>query len=303
MTLQQLKYALMIAKNGSINRAAEELFIAQSSLSCALKDLETELQITIFQRTGRGVTPTPDGAEFLSQADKVYREYALLQEKYLSADRVKRKFGVSTQHYSFVVKAFAETVKKYDTLNFEFALRETKTLEVISDVTHMKSEVGIIFKSAYNEKIIEKTLAENGLEFLPLVRCRAYVYLWKGHPLAEKSELTLGQLSEYPRLSFEQGDMAAAFFAEEILEELDYPRVIKTLDRATQLNLMKALGGYTLCSGIICEELNGGDFTAIPFRSDNDEEMEIGCVTKRQARLSDIAETFIAEVKKYLANN
>lgn len=303
MTLQQIKYALAVSQTGSMSKAADMLFVTQSALSCAIRELETEAGITIFLRTGKGVSPTPDGTEFLMYAARVHQQYELLQEKYGKNGSVKRKFGVSTQHYSFSVKAFVEMVKRFDTLNFEFAIRETKTLEVISDVGGMKSEVGILYKSAFNGKIIDRMLAENGLEFFPLIKCRAYVYMWKDHPLAHESSLSLEQLSEYPCLSFEQGDGAASYFDEEILSDREYPRVIKSSDRATQLNLMVGLNGYTLCSGITCEELNGGEYVTVPFREDEENrnsEMEIGYIRKKYSPLSDIAEIYVEEVKRYL---
>ena len=303
MTLQQLKYALAVAGKGSMNKAAEELYITQSTLSSAIKDLENEAGISIFLRTGKGVTVTPDGAEFLAYAGRVYEQYELLREKYTKSGGLKRKFGVSTQHYSFAVKAFVEMVKRFDTLKFDFAIRETKTLDVISDVGCMRSEIGILFKSAYNEKIIDKMLAENDLDFTPLINCRAYVYLWKDHPLANESSISLEQLKEYPCMCFEQGDGAASYFSEEILSDIEYPRIIRSLDRATQLNLMVGLNGYTLCSGIICEELNGSLYKAVPFREEGgnlNANMEIGYICKRYNRLSEIAEVYIEEVRKYL---
>ena len=305
MTLQQIRYALTVAKKGSMNKAAEELFITQSTLSSSIKELESEAGITIFLRTGKGVTLTPDGTEFLAYAGRVYEQYELLQEKYSKSGNVKRKFGVSTQHYSFAVKAFVETVKRFDTLNFDFAIRETKTLDVINDVGTMKSEVGILFRSVFNGKIIDKMLSENDLVFTPLINCRAYVYLWREHPLANEESISLEQLKEYPCLCFEQGDGAAAYFAEEILSDIEYPRIIRSLDRATQLNLMVGLNGYTLCSGIICEELNGSLYKAVPFREEGtnlNSNMEIGYICKRSNRLSEFAEVYINEVQKYLSN-
>ncbi|MGN0675338.1 MAG: LysR family transcriptional regulator [Oscillospiraceae bacterium] len=303
MTLQQIKYAVTIADTGSMNKSAEILFVSQPSLTSAIKELEKEIGITIFLRTIKGVIATNEGTDFLTRARQVYQQYELLTDKYSASGNIKRKFGVSTQHYSFAVKAFVETVKKYDTLNFEFAIRETKTLEVISDVGSMKSEIGILYKCDYNRKIIDKLLKENELEFYPLINCRAYVYLWKGHPLANESSISLEQLRDYPRLSFEQGSGSSVFLAEEILSENDYPRIITSNDRATQLNLMVGLNGYTLCSGIICEELNGSDYIAVPFSEDEKNRnvvMEIGYIAKKYNRLSDIADNYIGEVKKYL---
>lgn len=305
MTLQQIKYAITIADTGSMNKSAEELFVSQPSLTSAVKELEKELGIMIFRRTSKGVVPTNEGADFLIRARQLYQQYELLTDRYTARGAFKRKFGVSTQHYSFAVKAFVETVKKYDTINFEFAIRETKTLEVISDTGNLRSEIGILYKSDYNRKLIAKLLNENDLEFFPLINCRAYVYLWKNHPLAKEPSISLEQLRDYPRLSFEQGAQSSVFLAEEILSENDYPRTITANDRATQLNLMVGLNGYTLCSGIICEELNGSDFIAVPFREDENNRnatMEIGYITKKHSRLSDIAEDYISNVKKYLEN-
>ncbi|MCM1164929.1 MAG: LysR family transcriptional regulator [Lachnospiraceae bacterium] len=303
MTLQQIKYVITVAEKGSISRAAEALFITQSALSCAVRELENEIGAAIFLRTAKGVTLTPDGTDFLVYASRVYRQYELLREKYGKNTAIKRKFGVSTQHYSFAVKAFVEMVKRFDTLTFDFAIRETKTLEVISDVGSLKSEIGILYKSDFNGRIIEKMLADNGLEFLPLIECSAYVYLWKNHPLARESSLSLEQLSEYPCLSFEQGDGVASYFAEEILGDREYPRVIRSSDRATQLNLMVGLNGYTLCSGITCDELNGEEYTTVPFREDEENRnsvMEIGYIRRKYNPLSDIAEVYVEEVKRYL---
>ena len=304
MTLQQIKYALTIADAGSMNRAAELLYISQPTLSGAVKELEREIGIAIFLRTSKGVTATAEGAEFLSYARQVYQQYDLLTQKYSAHGSFKRKFGVSSQHYSFAVKAFVETVKKYGTLNFDFAMRETRTMDVITDVGSLKSEVGILYLDSFNRKVIEKLLADNELTFTPLINCRAYVYMWKGHPLAGESSVSLEQLRDYPCMSFEQGEQGSGFMAEEILSDRDYPRVIRSTDRATQLNLMVGLNGYTLCSGIICEELNGSEFAAVPFREDEDNrnsDMEIGYIVKSRSMLSDIAETYIDEVKKYLS--
>ncbi|MCR5806923.1 MAG: LysR family transcriptional regulator [Oscillospiraceae bacterium] len=303
MTLQQIKYALVIAEAGSLNRAAEILYISQPSLSSAVRELESDTGITIFMRTSRGVTPTAEGEEFLSYARQVYQQYELLTDRYTGKGSHKRRFGVSAQHYSFAVDAFVKTVKQYDTLKFEFALRETKTMDVIADVGSSKSEIGIIYKSSYNEKVIDKMLKVNDLEFTSLIRCRAYVYVWKDHPLAGEKSISFEQLLDYPCLVFEQGDSVPGFFAEEILSDKEYPRLIRTTDRATNLNLMIGLNAFTLCSGIISEELNGSDYSMIPFREDDENRnvvMDIGYITKKQTLRSDIAENYIANIKEFL---
>ena len=303
MTLQQIKYVIGIAETGSLNKASEKLYVSQPSLTATIHDLEDELGITIFNRTGRGVTLTNDGTEFLAAARQLYMNYQNVMEKYGENGTIKKKFGVSTQHYSFAVKSFVEMVKDFNTNEYEFAIRETKTRDVIDDVANLKSEIGILYLSDFNRKAITSILKSKDLEFHHLIDCKAYVYIWKGHPLAKNKFITMKQLENYPCLSFEQGDGATFYFAEEILSTEEYHRTIKANDRATILNLMIGLNGYTLCSGIICEELNGSDYITVPFK-DEDESinriMQIGWITRRNFTLSNIGNKYIEEVKKYL---
>ena len=304
MTLQQIKYVIGIAETGSFNKAAEKLYVSQPSLTATIHDLENELGIEIFNRTGRGVTLTNDGTEFLTSARQLYLDYQNVMEKYGENGKIKKKFGVSTQHYSFAVKSFVEMVKDFNTNEYEFAIRETKTREVIEDVASLKSEIGILYLSDFNRKAITSILKSKELEFHHLIDCKAYVYIWKGHPLAKKKQISLSQLEDYPCLSFEQGDGASFYFAEEILSTEEYHRTIKANDRATILNLMIGLNGYTLCSGIICEELNGSDYIAVPFKEEDESInriMEIGFITRRGFNLSTIGNKYIEEVRKYLS--
>jgi DNA-binding transcriptional LysR family regulator len=303
MTLQQLNYAITISETGSFNKAAEILYISQPSLTGAIQELEKEENIRIFHRSGKGVTLTNDGKEFMLYARQVYQQYEILQEKFGKAGARKKKFGVSTQHYSFAVKAFVEMVKSFDTSKYEFAIRETRTCEVIDDVSTLCSEIGILYLSDFNRKILMKLLSSNDLEFHRLIDCQAYVYLWRGHPLAGKKSITFPELSDYPCLSFEQGGNSSFYFAEEILSTNDYPRMIKACDRATMLNLMVGLNGYTLCSGIICEELNGSDYVAVPFEADElnpNSAMEVGYIVRKNSMLSVMGETYIRELRAYL---
>lgn len=298
MTLQQLRYVIMVANVHSMNEAAKRLFITQPSLSEAIKDLEEELNITIFARSNKGVIVTSEGEEFLSYAKQILRQVELLEEKYLEGKNIKKKFGVSTQHYSFAVKAFVEMVKGFDMNEYEFAIRETKTYDVLKDVSDGRSEIGILYVNDFNEKVMKKLFKELGLEFHELVQCKAYVYLWKQHPLADKKLVTMKDLEDYPCLSFEQGENNSFYFAEEILSTFDYKKTIKACDRATMLNLMVGLNGYTLCSGIICEELNGDDYRAVLL--DSDEMMRIGYVMKSNMIMSNIGIQYIHELEKYL---
>lgn len=303
MTLTQLNYIITIAETKSMNKAAEKLYVSQPSLTNAIKELEKELGITIFYRSGRGVTLTNDGTEFLLYAKQIYGQYETVLEKYSEGGSYKKKFGVSTQHYSFAVKAFVDMAKEFDMSKYEFAIRETRTAEVIQDVSTMKSEIGILYLSDFNRKSLGKMLKSAGLEFHHLIDCQAYVYIWKHHPLANEKSISFEQLDGYPCLSFEQGDNSSFYLAEEILSTNEYSQVIRANDRATMLNLMIGLNGYTLCSGIICEELNGNDYVAVPFQDDEQNPnsvMEIGYITRKNTLLSKMGVLYVEDLKKYL---
>ena len=303
MTLMQLRYIITISETGSLNRAASLLYVSQPSLTSAVKELEKELGIVIFNRSGKGVTLTNDGTEFLLYAKQMYSQYEGILEKYGKGGSHKKKFGVSTQHYSFAVKAFVDMAKEFDMSKYEFAIRETKTREVISDVSTLKSEIGVLYLCDFNRKPMTKLLKQENLEFHHLIDCQAYVYLWKHHPLAAEASICFAQLEGYPCLAFEQGDNSSFYLAEEILSTNEYSQLIRANDRATMLNLMVGLNGYTLCSGIICEELNGSDFIAVPFKDDEQNQnsiMEIGYVTKKNMILSSMGELYVVFLKKYL---
>ena len=298
MTLQQLHYVITISETGSMNKAAEQLYIAQPSLTSAVKELEKEIGITIFNRSGRGVSLTADGIEFLSYARAVYQQYEAMQDRYAGGS--KKKFGVSAQHYSFAVQAFVETVKQFDTCDYEFAIRETKTAEVIEDVSTLRSEIGILYLSDFNRQTMTKLFSVNHLEFHKLIECDVYVYLEKHHPLANQKTIALEELEHYPCLTFEQGDKSSFYYAEEIFSTNDYKRVIKANDRSTMLNLMKGLGGYTFCSGIICGSLNGSDYIAVPL-ADQSSKMEIGYLMRKHVQPSSVGQVYLDALRAYLS--
>ena len=297
MTLNQLKYAITIADSESMNAAAKRLFISQPSLSEAVKSLEDELEIKLYRRTHRGIVLTPEGAEFIGYARQVTEQYDLIQKRYITKEAEKKRFSVSTQHYTFATRAFIETVKDYGMDEYEFSVNEEKTYEVINDVKNFRSEIGILYINDFNRRIMEKIFHEDDLEFHPLMDCHIYAYMHKNNPLSYKKRVTLEDLEPYPCLSFDQGDYNSFYFAEEVLSTYNYKRLIKSKDRATMLNLMIGLNGYTLCSGIICEDLNGDDYCAV--RLDSDETMTIGYLTRRHLRLSEVAVNYVEHLADY----
>lgn len=300
MTLQQLKYIEVICRYNSMNQASKELFISQPSLSQAVKEIEMELGFEIFLRSNKGITLTNEGTEFLSYARQVLAQFQMIEDRYLRHRTIKHKFSVSMQHYTFAVKAFIDMMQDHEMEDYEFEVHETKTHEVIANVKNMTSEVGIIYINDFNRQVIEKILKEYNLEFISLFDCDIYVYLAKKHPLAKQKVIGLEELKPYPMISFHQGANNSFYFAEEVLSTYDYEKIIKVNDRATSLNFIHGQNAYTLCSGIICNELNGGDYTSVKL--DTEERMTIGYLKIKDKPLTKIGQLYIEKLKVYENN-
>lgn len=298
MTLQQLKYVIEVADRGSMSEASKNLFISQPSLSNSIKELENEIHINIFIRSNKGITVSPEGREFLGYARQVIEQNDLLEQRYLGDKRVKQKFCVSTQHYAFAVNAFVDFIKNYGGDEYAFTLRETRTYEIIDDVKNLRSEIGIIYINEFNEKVISKMINESDLKFEMLFEAKPHIFVSSSNPLAEKKKVELKDLKEYPYVSFEQGQNNSFYFSEEILSTLEHKKSIKVSDRATLFNLLIGLNGYTICSGIISEELNGKDIVSVPLNVDDN--MKIGIITRKNVMCTPIGEIYIKAIKKYL---
>lgn len=298
MTLQQLRYIVTVAQTGNITEAAKRLFISQPSLTNAIHELEKEMQITIFNRTNKGGSLSNDGEIFLSYARQVLEQTDLLEEKFLNKKEQRPKFSVSCQHYSFAVNAFVDVIRTFSGNKYDFTLRETQTYEIIEDVSRLKSEIGILYTSFNNEKVISKILKQNGLIFQELFVAKPHVFISSQHPLAKYNQLTLEDLEEYPYLSFEQGEYNSFYFSEEILSTLDHNKNIKVRDRATLFNLVIGLNGYTVSSGVISKELNGETIIAKPLAVT--EFMKIGTITQKDMPLSRYGTAYMESLKKYI---
>ena len=296
MTLQQLKYAVAIADKNSMNEAAKALFISQPSLSNAIKELEKEIGVTIFLRNNKGIAITIEGTAFLGYARQVVEQAELLEEKYLDVKPSKQKFGVSTQHYSFAVNAFVDLIKEYGINEYEFTLREIRTYEIIEDVRNLRSEIGILYLSDFNEKIISKLLKESNLIFEELFSAKPHVFVSSGNPLSKKKFVTLADLEEYPYLSFEQGENNSFYFSEEILSTIEHKKSIKVSDRATLFNLLIGLNGFTISTGIISETLNGKDIVAVPLNINKN--IRVGIITYKGMTLSRLGEIYVNALKQ-----
>jgi DNA-binding transcriptional LysR family regulator len=298
MTLQQLQYIITTVSCGSISEAAKQLYISQPSLTSAIHELEKELKITIFNRSNKGVTLTPDGEEFLGYARQVIDQTNLIRERYSDQTAGKRNLCISTQHYSFAVEAFIDLIRDYGGDEYSFRLRETQTYEIIEDVARLRSEIGILYLNPFNETVLKKALRANELTFHPLFVAKPHIFTSKFSPLAQKEIVSLDDLTEYPRLSFEQGEHNSFYFSEEIFSTLDSKKEIMVRDRATLFNLVIGLNGYTISSGMLSQELNSDAIVSIPL--DTEDYMELGYVTHSKMMLSRLASLYLDLLKSHL---
>lgn len=297
MTLQQLKYAITAAETGTITEAANKLYISQPSLTNAIHELEKEMNIIIFNRTNKGISISKEGEDFLGYARQVLEQAAILEDKYKGDNGGKKKFCVSTQHYSFAVNAFVDLIKKFGQDEYDFSLRETQTYEIIEDVARMRSEIGILFLNDFNEKVITKILKSYDLEFHQLFVARPHVFISRKHALAQNQVITNEELEQYPYLTFEQGEHNSFYFSEEIFSATERKKNIRVRDRATLFNLLIGLNGYTVCSGVIDKKLNGKDIIAVPLADESD--MRIGYITHKKGRISRLGTTYLEALNKY----
>ncbi|MBU5593758.1 LysR family transcriptional regulator [Amphibacillus sp. MSJ-3] len=298
MTLQQLKYIIKIVECGSISKAARELFITQPSLSTAVKELENTLGFEIFLRTSKGIELTVDGSEFLSYARQIIEQTELMEQRYLNKKPAKPLCSVSTQHYAFAVNAFVELLSDLAVDEYEFTLRETRTYEIIEDVRNLRSEIGILYFSDFNRKVLEKILKENHLIFNPLFQAEPHVFISSHHPLADKKAVELEDLQDYPFLSFEQGEYNSFYFSEEILNTFYHKKNIRVSDRATLFNLLIGLNGFTISSGVLNSDLSEEQIISVPLLTD--EKMLVGWITNEKSLLSATAIKYIKKLKQVI---
>lgn len=301
MTLQQLKYVIEVANRGSINEAAKRLFISQPSLSNAIKDLEEEMGIDIFERTNKGISLSKEGVEFLSYARQVVEQAELLESRYLNAKPSPQHFSVSTQHYAFAVNAFVSLVQEYGNEEYELALRETKTYEIIEDVKNMRSEIGILYLNEFNGKVINKLLKSANLQFNSLFAAKPHIFISINNPLAKQKIVTIDELQDYPYLSFDQGEYNSFHFSEEILSTLTHKKSIRVNDRATLFNLLIGLNGYTISTGVLSADLNGNEIIPVPL--DCEETIHVGWISHRNVALSKLGTEYIEALLRAIGSS
>ena len=296
MTITQCKYVLKIAECGSFNEAAKQLFVAQSSLSVSVRQLEQEFDIKIFERSGNGVYLTEEGAEFVRYVRQIAEQNDFIVNRYAHKKLSKRLY-VATQHYDFVADIFGKLVNETKEDFYDFSLTEMKTYDVIHQVETAYCDIGIIAIRANDIGIMKRYLSKRDLLFTPFLEAFPHVFVRRNHPLSNRSFITLKALGQYPYVTYEQGDHNVSFFAEEIVD-IHSNKHIAINDRATLMNALLSTDCYTVGTGIMPSQLNEGRIVSIPLESED--YYTIGYILRTDRRVSELTNEFI-EMLNFMA--
>lgn len=292
MTLLQMRYILEIDRCGSMNKAAQRLFLSQSALSSAIQEVERELGITVFRRSNRGISLTEDGRELIGQIAPIVEQSRKLSRYYGSRrDKDRVHLSVAAQRYPFCAKAFVELLGELGEGPMQLSLKELDMAAVIREVALGESELGVLFISDLTEHAVLRSLEENQLSFSPLVTLRPHVFLRRGHPLAGESAVSLEQLRPYPHVVFTQSD-SDLHFAEEAVagSGADFQRLVYVSDRATIYNIIAHTDCVSTGSGLLPPGYADERLTAIPLTGQRD--MRLGVIRQKRRSLSGTARRF-----------
>lgn len=294
MNIQQMKYVVAIANNGSFREAAKKLFITQPSLSNGIRELEEKLGVTLFIRTNKGASLTEEGLEFLEYAEKILTQIELMESRYQEVTTNER-FSVSSQHYDFLGEVMAKVIGKFKEQYKNFRLFETTTLKVIEDVKSFHSELGVIYLNEQNQVGILRHLEQANLSYEVIGYFETHIFLGKNHPLAKKESIELEELCCYPQVRFTQEGSNFSYFSEDLIENQEQETVIYTNDRGTLMNLLVETNAYASGSGLVTGYTKK-EIVLVPLAKSS--RNKICILTQKKRLISEIGQYFIEELKR-----
>ncbi len=198
MNLLYLKYAVEIASCGSLNKAAEKLYIGQPNLSRTIKELEASLGVTIFDRTPKGMLLTPDGEVFLQYAKTILGEVEALEGMFKDRSAQKKRFSISVPRASYISDAFSEFSKRLVLEDdVEVIYNETNSLKAMESVLEENCKLGIIRYAENYDRFYKDRMDEKGLSYELIVEFRHMLLMNADSPLAEKASITQSDLADY----------------------------------------------------------------------------------------------------------
>ena len=304
MTLQNLRYVVEVANSKSFSQAAQSLFMTQSALSAAVKDVEDELGILIFKRTNRGVQLTPDGEDCLKHCKEIIERADYLSIRYQRQNSLRAYFSVASQHLPFATRAFDALLDELPAEGYDVAIRETETLHILHDVSSGRSALGVAALTDKQRQLINKSLYIHDLTFRELARLQTYVFIRKRHPLAERETLTLNDLRPYPFVTYDQ-TQAPSYYSEESLFFAPMAKNIHVSDRATKMSVIRSTDAFSV--GVDLPNFNqdiyfrrrSTEMVAIPF-GDQPELIAVGILTKNGQDLSELGQRYVDLLKAHI---
>ena len=240
MNILHMKYAVEVARLGSLNKAAETLMIATPNISRSIKELEADLGITIFQRSAKGVVLTPDGEEFLDYATDILNRIDRMEQSYRDGSHKKRKFSISVPRACYISAALAEFSKRIGSADVEIYYKETNSKKTINKVLTNEYKLGIIRYSESHDKYFKSMLEEKGLSYEIVAEFSYMLIMSKDHPLANKPNITYEDLAPYIEIAHADPYVPSLSMSKVFREELpdNIGRRIFVFERASQFDLL-----------------------------------------------------------------
>ena len=299
MNTEHLKYFITVAETGSINRAAQKLYISQPHLGKIIHDLEDELGAVLLQRSRKGVVLTPEGAEFLRHAEKIVQECGKIRQLGTTGASAS-SLEVSMTKYSHIMECFIAVVLRHrDDPQFVHRLNEGSPFDVIDDISSHFFEVGVINFDNYQRARVRAALEEKRLEYRRLARMKPHILVAEDHPLIRAGRpVTLENLADYPFVRFlgEFEDLTGRFLQQPAGGGQPPRRVVYTRARSSLLSLIGSSDFYGLGIDTFEKQISAYKVCSIPI--ENAGALEFGCVLKQDSPPRPIAREFIAELKK-----
>lgn len=240
MNILHIKYAVEVAKAGSLNKAAEKLLTAAPNVSRAIKDLEADIGITIFERTAKGMELTPDGEEFISYAKGILNQIEEVEAFYKSGSAKKQKFSISVPRACYISEAFAQFSKSLTKDSAEIFYKETNSQRTIRNILENGYKLGIIRYAENYDKYFKAMLEEKGLCYELVTEFSYSLIMSAENPLAKKETVTFDDLTDYIEIAHADPYVPSMPLSKVVKEELpdNINRRIFIFERASQFDLL-----------------------------------------------------------------
>ena len=294
MTLQQIKYFICAAEAGSISEAAKRMYVAQSSVSSAIKDLENYYGIQLFQRSAKGVILTGAGAELLHELQAIDKKMDFLKNKYNDSEKQNVTFSVAALHHVFALEPFTSIAKqlseeKYK--QYKICFLECCSSEILEHVERGYADIGVLFFDDLMLKQVHQELKNRHLEFHETAQEQLYAFVHKDHPLAGRDFLSSDDLIAYPCVTYDRILQSTPLTGEMISS---YPRKIGTNDRAVAYSLLRSTNAFLTGSSYHVQDPCYSDIIAIPTQGNSS--IHVGWVVREEYKPSDLALQFIDQL-------